>query len=327
MAARPDGVFRAEWLEFERDPGPLVFLLGCQRSGTTLLHLQLAQTGAFRYLSASEVWSADRLVHDARYGLTGTERERFAELLRGCGTDRGIDSIPAGPDTPEEYGLVIGNAAGGTIRYEQADTTPETLPTLRELLAKKALLEGRARPMLLKSPPDSPWGVVCLEEAFPEARYILIHRHPLLTLQSHVRAWREAVLRRNGYLALIDRGYHALFEDAGRRMKMGMFLHSGAGVEWLAECILRACLGFLPMEARLGQKLATIRYEDLCADQGAAFAKMSVFLGMPLPVPEEEPAPRAARISDEVRRVWEKRVAEFAPYLEHCGYGAEAGCG
>ena len=37
----PDEPFQGEWARFEQDPGPLVVLLGCQRSGTTLLHLQL----------------------------------------------------------------------------------------------------------------------------------------------------------------------------------------------------------------------------------------------------------------------------------------------
>ena len=103
-ATHPDEPFRDEWARFGQDPGPLLFLLGCQRSGTTLLHLQLARTGAFRFLSACDIYSANRMVYNERHGLIDTERADFSRLLRDHAQDRGIDAIPAGPDTPEEYG-------------------------------------------------------------------------------------------------------------------------------------------------------------------------------------------------------------------------------
>jgi hypothetical protein len=285
--------------------------------------MQLAQTGAFRFLTAADVYAANRLVSNHDRGLSEAERDNFSQLIRDSGGDRGIDAIPASPDTPEEYGLVIANKTGSGIRYDQPDTTPDTLPILRELCAKKALIEGRDRPLLLKSPPDYPAGVACLEKAFPTARFILIHRHPLLTLQSQVRAWREIILRRNAYLALIDRGYHALFEDLGRRMRLGIFLHSEAGTDWLADCILSACQGFPGMSDTLTNRLFTIRYEDLCTGQASVFARLSAFLGTELPEPSQQPVPRAAQVHDEVSRAFSRRLHQFAPYLEYCGYGAE----
>ena len=110
--------------------------------------------------------------------------------------------------------------------YATSSPTPPKLrcpPLLRQLCARKALLEGRDRPLLLKSPPDYAGGIARLADAFPHARFIVIHRHPLPTLQSQVRAWRATILRRNSYLALIDLGYRTLLEDPGRRMSLGMF--------------------------------------------------------------------------------------------------------
>ncbi|RYY82023.1 MAG: hypothetical protein EOO24_41120, partial [Comamonadaceae bacterium] len=114
--AGPDAAYRDEWLAFAQDPGPLVFLVGCQRSGTTWLHLQLARTGAFRFVSAYDVHAADSLVHDYREGRTAAARAAFeANLLAGEASDRGIDAIPARAGTPEEYGLVVGD---GSLRYD-----------------------------------------------------------------------------------------------------------------------------------------------------------------------------------------------------------------
>lgn len=278
------------------ETGPLIFLLGSQRSGTTWLHLQLARTGCFRFISASDVCADEHLDHG----------------------DRGIDAIPAGPDTPEEYGLIINP---GELRYDEPDTTETTLPRLQKLCAEKARREGCDRPLLLKSPPDYPGGITCLTSAFPEARFVAIQRHPLGTLQSQVRAWRQLVLTRQPYLNRIDRGYRALMDDETRRLQLGLLMHSRAGVERLADSILRAQLGFMALQdAWRGSNLLTIRYEDLCADQIGGFARLAEFLGVELPAPTVPPAPRHASITPEVEQVFAERREAFAPFLRRFGY-------
>jgi hypothetical protein len=326
LDALPDAAHQAEWHPLEADPGPLVFLLGCQRSGTTWLHLQLARSGAFRFLTACDVHASERLVYDWRHGLSTASREAFASRLVGDSGDRGIDAIPAGPDTPEEYGLVITrfvDGSGGPHRYDRPDTTEATLPKLRELCAKKALIEGRDRPLLLKSPPDYPRGAACLTATWPSAKFIVIQRHPLRTLQSQLRAWRDLVLRKNVYLTLIDSSYRALFEDRARRLGLGIFLHSQAGVDWLADCILRAHLDFLSLSDSWTANVFTVRYEDLCSDQSVVFAELARFLEVDLRSAEHPPSPRNGPVSEEARRSFEARRSAFAPYLERYSYGHE----
>ncbi|CAN5727060.1 hypothetical protein BH10PSE6_BH10PSE6_24170 [soil metagenome] len=325
-SAAPDSAYREELRSFEADPGRLVFLLGCQRSGTTWLHLQLARSGAFRFLTAYDVHASDTLVHNWRHGLLPASREAFGRHLADKATDRGIDAIPAGPDTPEEYGLVITRRADGTAgtpRHDRPDTTEATLPALRELCAKKALIEGRDRPLLLKSPPDYPAGAARLAAAWPEARFVVIQRHPLRTLQSQLSAWRSVLLRRNDYLSAIDSSYRALFEDSSRRLGLGVFSHSQAGADWLADSILRAHLDFLALADGWSARTLAVRYEDLCSGQSLVFARLAAFLEVDLPEPLQPPAPRETAVSEEARRAFDARRAAFAPYLERYGYGAE----
>lgn len=318
----PDEAYRSEWGPLEQEPGRLVFLLGCQRSGTTWLHLQLARTGAFRFVTAYDVHAGESLVHNDRLGVRDGARRALEAAIASAG-DRGIDAIPAHADTPEEYGLLIGD---GSLRYDRPDTTPETLPRLRALCAKKALLEGIERPLLLKSPPDYPAGVELLAATWPGARFVIIHRHPLRTLGSQVRAWRSLLSRRNDYLTAIDPGYRALFADAGARMRLGFFLHSRAGIDWLADSVLRAHRGFLAMlDSGSVPAHLSVRYEDLCADQPSSFARLSRFLEMDLPRPAEAPAPRGEVAPDGVREAFMARLDGFAPYLAHFGYHTAAG--
>ena len=312
-----EGRDKNAWRPFEKDPGQLVFLMGCQRSGTTFLHLQLARSGAFRFLSAADVYSADRLAANHLNEPAGRElAERLSEDCR----DRGIDAIPASPDTPEEYGMLFANARGGAVRYEKPDTTTETLSALRDLCAKKAFLEGTQKPLLLKSPPDYPFAIPLLGDTWPDAKFIVIHRHPLATLQSQVNAWRKALRQRNAYLALIDTGYRNLFDNPQQRMAYGMFLHSQAGMEWIADNILRAHLGFLDVAESLRDRLLETSYEQICADQSAVFAAISGHLRIGRIEAAEKPVPRHTVISDEVRQAFNRRAAQFQPYLDHCYY-------
>lgn len=322
----PDAAYRGELRAFEADPGPLVFLLGCQRSGTTWLHLQLARSGRFRFLTAHDVLVSDRLVHLWRSGLLPSARKDFARYLGERQADRGINSIPASPDTPEEYGLVITRQEAresGILRYARPDTTEATLPSLREMCAKKALIDGRDRPLLLKSPPDYPAGIAKLVGAWPDAKFIVIQRHPLRTLQSQLTAWRSMVLRKNDYLNAIDSDYRSFFEDTPRRLRLGIFIHSQAGADWLADCILQAHLDFLKLGDSWARNAFTVRYEDLCADQSAVLARLASYIGVDLPEPQHQPAPRHETVSEEARRAFDARRAAFAPYLRRYGYGED----
>lgn len=308
---------------YGQDPGQLIFLVGCQRSGTTWLHLQLARTGAFRFLSAYDVFADARgdLIQDHLRDRKIEAKAAFEAMLAGADGDRGIDSIPARADTPEEYGLVIGD---GQLRYDQPDTTPDSVHRLRELCAKKAFIDGRDQPLLLKSPPDYPGALPLLTETWPQARFIAIQRHPLATLQSQVNAWRHLVKRPNPYLLLLERGYRDLFDDPKRRMREGLFLHSAAGVAWLADSILRAHVGFLAwLESQPTANILTLRYEDICADQDSAFARMGRFLDIDLAPPAAAPAPRESALSPDVLEAYEARRGAFAPFLERFGYGAD----
>jgi LPS sulfotransferase NodH len=56
-----------------------IFIVGAHRSGTTLLHRLLAQTGCFNYLSAYQVLRYDEILAHHAEGTTAAEK---AKLMR-----------------------------------------------------------------------------------------------------------------------------------------------------------------------------------------------------------------------------------------------------
>src|SRR5947208_7482228 len=86
-------------------PSSLIFIMGCHRSGTSLLHHLLAYTGQVNYVTTYDVVHYDSIVSNR---VTGREAEVKAALqrrLRGE-KDRGLDNLPVGVDLPEEYRFI-----------------------------------------------------------------------------------------------------------------------------------------------------------------------------------------------------------------------------
>jgi hypothetical protein len=102
-----------------------LFILGLQRSGTTLLYEIFAASGAFNISTAWHVICFDEL----RRGVDdpAASRQRLQERFAAAGlTPRGMDIVKIGPDTPEEYGFVLaGRGLGMRI-------TRRSLPVFEE---------------------------------------------------------------------------------------------------------------------------------------------------------------------------------------------------
>ena len=77
-----------------------IFILGLQRSGTTLLYEMLAASGAFRISTAWHVICFDELLTDEMDPTASRERLRDRFAAAGLKT-RGVDIVATGPDTPE----------------------------------------------------------------------------------------------------------------------------------------------------------------------------------------------------------------------------------
>jgi hypothetical protein len=293
-----------------------VFIVGDHRSGTTLLHRLLAETGCFNYVSAYHVIRYEEVLSDFLAGRTEVaHREVMAEFARQGIKDRVIDATPAVPEAPIEYGFILSTASNQRPRI-----TEKTLDKFDELARKIQYVSHPDKPLLLKNP----WDVICfmdIKRWYPEARFVFIHRHPVNILNSQLRAIRSMLSSRNGFTAMIAPWYRALYE---RPLRL-----------WFSRAIAKPPLRIWErLLAHHTAKMANyymtnfkllppsdaveIQYEELCRQPDATMKRVLDFLDAH-PAGEirwtDRIAPREPRLLPEVIELFHSIRGKLRPYL------------
>ncbi len=310
-------------------PPALVFILGCHRSGTTLLYHLLAGTGAFTYPCAYDVIKYDELI---RNRVLGTETDVKAALdreLRSNQADRLIDRLPVGADLPEEYRFVLDTGPVDLIRRIKdvvfaPHLTPQTKDKFIELCRKKQFLSGERKPLLLKNPSDFYGNFLNLYDMFPGHKFVILHRHPLRILNSLVVNWDRAFQTQSHYLSLLDPQYASLFghHPSARSIMRGL-IKSRLGSRILFSGIVEGLTYYMAHIHELpAGGFIELRYEDLCREPDRHLAQIGAFLDLELTpnIPSQAIQPRRQGILEVTRRCYAKRAAHLAPYLARFDY-------
>jgi hypothetical protein len=296
-------------------PTQLVFLLGPHRSGTTLLHHLLVQTGRFNYVRAYDVIEYPRLIANRHFGRERAVMQALAEDLARFG-DRGLDGIPIWPEQPEEYGFVL------ALDLYAPRLTPATFDRFRELCRKRRTLDRSDAPLLLKEPSEFYGNIAGIDRLAPDAKFLFIHRHPLHVLASQVRAWQKALESRSHYGSLLSPEYAAIFDSPDEVRKYRIAYASVQGCEWVLQELIRGYRHYLETIDTLARRRVVVdTYESLCAAPRRTFARIARLLDLELPDPLDEfVAPRRLAIPEPVRAAYLRRIDELREYLDAFDY-------
>lgn len=181
-------------------PTPL-FVLGLPRSGTTHLHNLLSQDARFafpntyqamnpRIFLLTESWLAPgqqrflpetRPMDNVRWGMSMPAEDEFA-IMGLCGLSPFCSTLF--PRAGERYD-----------RYSDfTECSPEERQRWQQALVcfLKKMQVRDARPLILKSPFHTA-RIPMLLEMFPDARFVLIHRHPYDVYVSGIHTMRKAL--------------------------------------------------------------------------------------------------------------------------------------
>jgi len=297
-------------------PPPIIFILGLHRTGTTVLYQLLAETGGFEILTAADVVGFSRVAATSA-DWNGEVVADFAALERAGHTSRGIDAIPLGPGTPEEYGFVLSNwHAGWSLTQGNVGLFREMCGVLRR--------RSVGRPLLVKNPWDfgnASW----IRSQFPDARFVFLHRDPRETLSSTLRMMLAYLNHRNPYLAILSASYRR-FIEAGFPFRVARWVCVNHA-DWIVRAALwhsaRRAARYLRERPLLPQdRCYDLRFDDLCADPRGSLNSLFAFLHV-----DADSTTHAAqvkrppvRIAPEVVRHEVRIRRAFAKYARQLGY-------
>lgn len=121
---------------------------------------------------------------------------------------------------------------------------------------------------------------------FPNAKFIFIHRNPMKTLNSQVKAMRTLLQNKSAYMAMLSPWYDQVF-DSNIRLRYYRFLYSSHTPLRVTSAIKRIANEtdiFLENIDVLqkDEEYINVRYEDLCGDPQSTIAGIMKFLDLPL---------------------------------------------
>jgi hypothetical protein len=300
-----------------------IFILGDHRSGTTLLYKLLVATQCFNFVTAYHLIRYDEILSNHVSRIEDRGREALNQLFKSLGLrDRIIDGVAVTPDLPEEYGFILPNA-----RY-RPQLSPGNLPGFIELCKKVQFVSDSERLLLLKNPWDF-LNFMYVKAAFPEAKFIFIHRHPIHVINSQLRATRSLLTARNAYVALIARWYAQLFDRPLQLFAARLLFssHFDLGLRIATRHVVRATTYFLQHVDSLPETdHISIRYEDLCEDPETSVIRILRFLGLKQKsalVYDTFIEPRPLRLLPEVARKYDGLRQRLQLYCAYHGYDGQ----
>lgn len=309
--------------KYENQPFTPIFIMGIQRSGTSILYKILNETHNFNIVTAYHLIQYPELIHNHINNKEHHAKEHLTKILtQHSQQDRGIDRLKVTPDFPEEYGFLL------TQKTQTSTTTNENIPLLRSLCQKIQYTAHNKKPLLLKNPFDFS-NFLLIHKNLPNAKFIFIHRNPLKTLNSQIKATRTLLQQKSAYMALLSPEYDKLF-DKKITLSYYRFLYSDKTPLRLHNAIKN----LQSHTSKLIQDITQIpketyystTYEDLCNQPKQCIDSIMDFLKTDI---QTQPnyinliAPRKTNWLQEISKNKEKILQKFKEYLDFCGYDIE----
>ncbi len=271
------------------------------------------ESGCFNLISVYHLMYRRRLLRLHYEGLEEQARRELEQLFASRGLeDREIDSMKVTPDLPEEYCYALEPPVRRPI------LTPGNLPGFLEFCKKVQAVQDSSRPLLLKNPYDTV-NFLYLRRTFPQARFVFIHRNPVDTVNSQVKAVASLLKSKNEYVALLLERYRATWANPVKQ-KLGQWFYSENGpilVNSVIRHISRNCDYILENLEALGPSAMGVSYPQLCQEPAETARALLDFLGLEARRPADYAGliqPREAKLLASVAQRRDRILEQNAAY-------------
>jgi len=302
-----------------------VFIMGLQRSGTSILYKMLGATNCFNIVITYHIIKYNELLYNHINNLEDNAKDNLAEFfIHQSQMTRGIDRLQVTPDFPEEYGFLLSK------KTKQSRLNQGNLSVFTELCNKIQFISNSKKLLLLKNPFDFS-NFIYIRKIFPNARFIFIHRNPMKTLNSQLKAMRTLLQNKSVYMAMLSPWYDKVF-DSSIRLRYYRFLYSSRTPLRAISAIKRIAreIDIFLENVDLFQKdedYINIRYEDRCRDPQSTITDIMKFLDLPLQSKlnyRDFIKPRKTVLLEELKRREKFIYKRMDKYITYCKYTTES---
>jgi len=297
-----------------------IFILGVQRSGTSILYKLLSETGAFNIVTAYHIINNKEIVYNHINKKEEKSKKDLDVFFKNLSqNDRKIDKLKITPDFPEEYGFLLSKETNNS------KLTSESIDIFIRFCKKIQLISENDKPLLLKNPFDFK-NFIYLSSIFPEAKFIFIHRNPVKTLNSQLRAMRILLKQKSEYMSILSPGYSKIFKNK-ILLEYYRFLYSSITPLRVNNAIKNLVFStdyFLNNIKYLDdKKFMNTRYEDICDKSNDEIKKIMNFLDIAINFNIDfayEVKPRSIDLLKEIKDREKQIQKRMESYLKYFNY-------
>lgn len=295
-----------------------IFILGVPRSGTTILYKILGETKKFNVVTAYHVLNYDQLLFNYKKKLVEKRKKQLNTLMADKGiTNRKMDKIKVTVDYTQEYANIF------TEKNYPPKITKENKWLFDKFCKKVQYISENNKSILVKNPPDYP-NFLFLKEIYPTAKFIFIHRNPLFSISSMMRALNFVLTQRNEYTALFSKHYENTFNNPilHHLLRMYYSLRFPAGIFEIIKTYRKSSEYFLKNINKLSNKnFISIKYEDLCDNPNYIIRNIMDFLELKVDIDfTKYIAPRNLKIVPIVKFLQAYIYKKMESYFKYFGY-------
>ncbi|HBE18531.1 MAG TPA: sulfotransferase [Cyanobacteria bacterium UBA11149] len=297
-----------------------IFIMGDHRSGTTLLYKLLAATECFNVVTAYHIIKYNELLFHQINQTEVRSQKELDEHFQFLGLqNRIIDKVAVTSSLPEEYGFILENAG------KPSHICPENLGIFIELCKKIQFVSEPNRDLLLKNPWDFT-NFLYIKQAFPQSRFIFLHRQPIHIINSQLKASRSLLKMKSLYSTLISKQYNKMYDNPWHLLYQRLLnsVFSSRSLRRATQDVANALSYFIEsVNSVPNTDYICIKYEELSQDTETVVLRILNFLGLEPKSPLSYNTvieSRPLRLLPEIEVKYDDLYRELRSYFDYFGY-------
>ena len=296
-----------------------IFILGHQRTGTTILYKMLGKTEQFNNVTIYHILKYDELLYNHIKNRENKVKKDINSFFKKSEIkNRSIDKIKVESDCFHDYGYIFSKKKfPKKLSYKSKD--------LFEKLCKKIIFVSKNnKPILLKNPFDYS-NFLLLKKMYPDAKFIFIHRNPYEVVSSMMRAARVLYENKVTFATLFDSKYNQIF-DSSLQLNTKKLLYASRfplGILGTISSYAKESDFFLRnMKYLPDEDYISVRYEDLCYCPNEIICKIMNFLNLNYEKKDFSRyiKPRKLELTRETKIFMGMIYQLMEPYFKWCAY-------